>query len=87
MSFFKGIFPAGSSVSVVLVQNMIEINEELCKGCEICTDFCPREVLATSHAINKRGNYLPAVIREDKCSGCKQCELMCPDFAITVFKE
>jgi len=70
---------------LVWMKKMIEINEELCKGCEICTDFCPREVLVTSTAINKRGNYLPAPVNMDKCTGCKQCQLICPDFAISVF--
>jgi len=64
---------------------MIEISEELCKGCGICSGFCPLEVFTTSKNISKRGYYLPAVVKRDKCSGCKQCELMCPEFAITVF--
>ncbi|MCK4764451.1 MAG: 4Fe-4S binding protein [Candidatus Aminicenantes bacterium] len=66
---------------------MITINEELCKGCEICTDFCPKKVLASSNTINKKGYYLPAATHKDKCTGCRLCELMCPELAILISKE
>jgi len=69
------------------VQGMIEINEELCKGCDICIDFCPLEVLAVSTTINRRGYYPPQVIKEEKCIGCRLCELVCPEFAITICNE
>jgi 2-oxoglutarate ferredoxin oxidoreductase subunit delta len=66
---------------------MIDINEELCKGCDICIDFCPLEVLATSGSINRRGYYPPEVVGEEKCIGCRLCELVCPEFAITICNE
>lgn len=66
---------------------MIEINEELCKGCSICIDFCPLEVLALSEVINKKGYYPPKPDNEDKCVGCRLCELLCPEFAIIVVNE
>ncbi len=66
---------------------MIEINEELCKGCDICIDFCPLEVLAASVTINRRGYYPPEVVNEAKCIGCRLCELVCPEFAITICNE
>ncbi|MDR2156622.1 MAG: 4Fe-4S binding protein [Clostridiales Family XIII bacterium] len=58
--------------------NVIEINENRCKGCGLCVGFCPKDVL------EMRLPRAPQVIREDLCIGCKQCELKCPDFAITV---
>lgn len=66
---------------------MIEIDEELCKGCAICTDFCPMKVLATSETINKKGYYPPVAVEEDKCIGCRLCELLCPEFAIIICNE
>jgi 2-oxoglutarate ferredoxin oxidoreductase subunit delta len=71
----------------IRVQRMIEINEELCKGCDICIDFCPMEVLSISDFINRRGYYTPVVVSEEKCIGCRLCELVCPEFAITVCNE
>lgn len=66
---------------------MIHIDEELCKGCRICTEFCPTDVLAESEQINRHGYYLPLVVRLDACHGCRLCELLCPEFAIFIKHE
>lgn len=66
---------------------MIEIDEEYCKGCSICIDFCPLEVLALSDRINERGYYPPAPVHEEKCIGCRFCELLCPEFSIMIVNE
>lgn len=66
---------------------IIDIDEELCKGCEICTDLCPKKVFETSGRINKRGYYLPVPVKEDECTECRLCELLCPEFAICVVNE
>ena len=62
----------------------IAIDEDLCKGCSICIDFCPREVFENSDKINPRGYYQPKIKAEEKCSGCKLCELLCPELAIVI---
>jgi 2-oxoglutarate ferredoxin oxidoreductase subunit delta len=56
----------------------IEIDNIMCKGCVICVDFCPTDVL--------KMDGLYAVVEDlDKCTGCQLCDLRCPDFAIQVF--
>ena len=60
------------------------IDEDLCKACGICVDFCPKEVFKTSELISRRGYYIPAVVREGDCTGCRLCELLCPELAILV---
>jgi 2-oxoglutarate ferredoxin oxidoreductase subunit delta len=57
---------------------MIEINEEWCKGCAICVEFCPKRVLV----MNRGGK--PEVADLEACSKCQLCDLRCPDFAIIV---
>jgi 2-oxoglutarate ferredoxin oxidoreductase subunit delta len=58
----------------------IEIENTMCKGCSICVDFCPTDVLKMD------GLYV--VVKDlDKCTGCQLCDLRCPDFAIQVFPE
>ncbi|HLC18704.1 MAG TPA: 4Fe-4S binding protein [Thermodesulfobacteriota bacterium] len=56
----------------------IEISEVRCKGCSICVDFCPTNVLEMKGSI--------AAVRDlDACTRCQLCDLRCPDFAIRVF--
>lgn len=57
---------------------MIKIDEKRCKNCEICIEFCPKNVLDRS--------FFTAVVKNlESCSKCMLCELRCPDFAISVF--
>jgi 2-oxoglutarate ferredoxin oxidoreductase subunit delta len=56
----------------------IVINEPLCKGCSICVDFCPTNVL------EMKGSVV-AVKNLEACTKCQLCDLRCPDFAIQVF--
>ena len=56
----------------------IVIHEKLCKGCSICIDFCPTNVLELRGSIVKVRNL-------EACTRCQLCDLRCPDFAIQVF--
>ena len=67
--------------------SMIIIDENFCKGCRICTEFCPTKVLEDSTTINKKGYYPPVVTKEGECHGCRLCELLCPEFAIFIVNE
>lgn len=53
----------------------LKIVDELCKGCGICVEFCPKKVLGLEHDVVK-------VLKEEDCIKCGQCELRCPDYAI-----
>ncbi len=57
----------------------IHINQAWCKGCAICVEFCPQDVLVMEKGVAKVHNL-------DACTACGLCELRCPDFAITVKK-
>ena len=65
---------------------MIEIiiSPAYCKGCSICIDFCPRDVLQSSKDINAKGYRLPVVCDIDACTQCQLCVIVCPDLAIAV---
>ncbi len=60
----------------------IKIQEEYCKGCKYCIEACPKNVLAESKELNKKGYHPPIVVDEGNCNACKLCEFSCPDFAI-----
>lgn len=57
------------------------INQKFCKGCSICIEFCPKQVLT----LTEKGKAYPA--QSELCIKCGQCELRCPDLAIRVLKE
>jgi 2-oxoglutarate ferredoxin oxidoreductase subunit delta len=58
------------------------IQEDECKGCGFCIEFCPKKVLERSEHFNAKGYYPPTVIDDKACVNCTFCELICPDFAI-----
>jgi len=62
----------------------VAIIQELCKGCYICSDMCPRDVFAIE-ALPGPGGFRPVrVARPENCNGCQLCVIYCPDFATEV---
>lgn len=56
----------------------LKINRDWCKGCKICVQLCPKQVLELDSREEVR------VVRPEACICCKLCELRCPDLAIEV---
>lgn len=66
----------------------ILIDEDRCKGCELCTTACPQKLILVGQHFNHNG-YHPAIMneaRKTECTGCALCARMCPDVAITVYR-
>ena len=64
----------------------IEITAELCKGCKMCIDICPKSVIAISEKLNS-SSYHPAYYTGEDCTGCGFCFYACPEpAAIRVVK-
>lgn len=53
------------------------INADWCKGCGICTAFCPTKAIEIKEE-------KVTITDIDKCTQCGLCELRCPDYAIHV---
>lgn len=65
----------------------IEVNEDLCKGCGLCANACPKKIISLDKSrINSKGYHPATLIDASKCIGCKFCATMCPDVAITVYR-
>ncbi len=64
----------------------VKIDEERCKGCELCTTVCPKGILELSKKINKKGYLVITITDKEKCIGCGMCALICPDIALEVWK-
>ena len=66
----------------VLDKPTVTIEPELCKGCGLCLDACPPDVLKYHEKFNTKG-YHYAYYLGDGCTGCGVCAAHCPSGAIT----
>ena len=63
----------------------LTFNVDMCKGCGLCVDVCPKGVLAIAkEKINKKGHHPAELTDEAACVGCASCAMMCPDCIITI---
>ena len=68
-----------------LTRGTVVIDIEACKGCDLCIDACPPDVLVmtTAHVNTRRYRY-PILIPGS--TGSKACAQICPDFVFQVYK-
>lgn len=69
-----------------------KIDENYCKGCNICVSICPVKVYAEGSAVSGRGYAVPLIAHPEKCvdarrapdekKKCELCIYVCPDQAI-----
>ena len=63
----------------------ITVNEDICKGCGLCTANCPKKIVRLAKdRLNKKGYHPAECFEPEACIGCAMCATMCPDCAITV---
>lgn len=63
------------------------IDEQRCKGCQICIIQCKRKVLTLGNKINRLGYRYVIPEKLENCTACGICAEMCPDVVIEVWKE
>lgn len=63
------------------------IDPERCKGCGICTAFCPEKILVLGNHLNEHGYPVVKMTRGGTCRGCRSCALMCPDLVFSFVRE
>lgn len=66
------------------------IAEEICKGCGICVENCPKHILKLSDRRNTKGANVAEQVTPEKCVKCGKCgtcQDTCPDLAIWVCVE
>jgi 2-oxoglutarate ferredoxin oxidoreductase subunit delta len=71
-----------------MAKGYIVVNEEMCKGCQLCVNVCPFDLIHLADHYNEKG-YRPAILvdPEGRCTGCAVCATMCPEAVIVVYRE
>ena len=66
---------------------VVQILNEQCDGCELCVEFCPKDVLEIDQeSFNSRMLHY-VMLAKDECVGCKQCERICPTASIFIIEK
>lgn len=60
---------------------------EYCKGCGLCKEKCPTDVIVWSEKLGVYGTPAVKPKDEDSCIACMICEMVCPDCAISIEKK
>ncbi len=66
---------------------LFTVSPELCKGCGLCIEKCPSQVIDWSEMIGVYGTAIVEPKRMERCTGCRICQLLCPDAAIDIIRE
>ena len=68
--------------------NRVTFNKQLCKGCGLCVDACPKKILALNKdEINAKGYHPATMTYQEKCIACAMCSMMCTDVVIKIEKK
>jgi 2-oxoglutarate ferredoxin oxidoreductase subunit delta len=65
----------------------VVVDEERCKGCELCIAVCPEGSLQLSPLLNSSAYHPVRMTEGNTCTGCALCAQVCPDVAIEVYRE
>jgi len=56
---------------------VLKVNKDLCVGCGLCAESCPRGAISLP--------WGQAEIDQNRCNSCRQCINICPQAAIMEF--
>lgn len=66
---------------------VLNIDNDKCKGCEICINVCPKKLLTMSDEVNSSGLHFVEILNAEDCVGCKNCAIICPDSVFSIFEK
>ncbi|MCL3778917.1 4Fe-4S dicluster domain-containing protein [Prolixibacteraceae bacterium JC049] len=68
------------------VKGAVVVDNEACKGCDLCVVACPHDVLSLHKNVNGKGYHYSHMSNPEACVGCSACAMVCPDSCITVYR-
>lgn len=74
------------ALSTPMDKAIFHIFPEYCKGCGLCKEKCPNDVLRWSDSLGLYGTAVVEPKDEESCIACMICEMVCPDCAIIIEK-
>ncbi len=70
------------------MRGAIIIDIDRCKGCCLCMEACPFDLLEPApHKVNRKGYTYVRQNEWEKCTGCASCAIVCPDGCISVYRK
>ena len=70
------------------IQGAIIIDIDRCKGCSLCVEACPLNLLHIAmRKVNIKGYPYVEQVNEMSCTGCANCSIVCPDACISVYRK
>lgn len=69
------------------MKGAIVVDTNRCKGCALCIEACPQQVIAMANKVNVSGYPFVEVVKAESCVGCAACGIVCPDGCITVYRK
>lgn len=77
----------GNATEKATRKNRVIIDDEYCKGCGICVQACPQQILFQSNRLNSYGYRVVEAADSSLCRGCLRCAFVCPDVVFTIVQE
>ena len=68
------------------VRGAVVVDKEGCKGCGVCVEACPQDVLELNKEVNSRGYHYSYMKSPEACTGCSNCGVVCPDTCLTIYR-
>ena len=69
------------------IKGAVKVNQERCKGCDLCVVACPVDVLKLQpKEVNNKGYHYAYMHNPEACIGCASCATVCPDGCIEVYR-